>query len=36
METVLVLSGLTTREQAARFPYAPTWIVNSVADLEKG
>jgi NagD protein len=34
METVLVLSGVTTRAMVARFPYTPTHIVNSVADLE--
>ena len=36
METVLVLTGLTTRDMVGRFPYAPTRIVESVADLEKG
>jgi NagD protein len=35
METVLVLSGVTTREMVARFPYGPTRIVDSVADLEQ-
>jgi len=35
METVLVLSGLTTREMVGRFPYAPTRIAESVADLER-
>jgi 5'-nucleotidase len=34
METVLVLSGVTTRDMVERFPYRPTRIVNSVADLE--
>ncbi len=34
METILVLTGVTTREMAERFPYRPTRIVNSVADLE--
>ncbi len=33
METVLVLTGLTTREQAERFPYRPSRIVDSIADL---
>ena len=33
LETVLVLSGLTSREEAARFPYQPSRIVDSVADL---
>lgn len=34
LETVLVLTGLTTREIVARFPYQPTRIVASVADIE--
>jgi NagD protein len=34
MDTVLVLSGVTTREMISRFPYRPTRIANSVADLE--
>jgi NagD protein len=33
MHTVLVLTGSTTREQAERFPYRPSRIVDSVADL---
>jgi NagD protein len=33
METVLVLSGVTTRTEAERFPYRPSRIVDSVADL---
>ncbi len=35
LETVLVLSGVTTREMVERFPYQPKRIVNSVADLER-
>jgi NagD protein len=34
LETVLVLTGVTTREMVGRFPYQPTRIVESVADLE--
>ena len=34
LETVLVLSGVTRREDVARYPYQPTWILESVADLE--
>lgn len=34
MDTVLVLSGVTTREMIARYPYRPTRVANSVADLE--
>ena len=33
LETVLVLTGVTSRELVARFPYQPTRIVDSVADL---
>jgi NagD protein len=33
METILVLSGVTTREQAERYPYRASRIVDSVADL---
>lgn len=33
LETVLVLSGVTTREMVDRFPYCPHRIVESVADL---
>jgi NagD protein len=33
MQTVLVLSGITTAEQATRFPYRPSRILDSAADL---
>jgi NagD protein len=33
METVLVLSGLTTLEEAERYPYRASRIIDSVADL---
>jgi NagD protein len=33
METILVLTGVTTREAAERFPYRASKIVDSVADL---
>ncbi len=33
METVLVLTGVTTREHAERYPYRAARIVDSVADL---
>ncbi len=33
METILVLSGVTTREIAERFPYRASQIVDSIADL---
>ena len=34
MRTILVLSGVTTREQVEHFPYCPTWICGSLADVE--
>jgi NagD protein len=34
LETVLVLTGYTQRDMVERFPYQPTRIVDSVADLE--
>lgn len=36
METILVLSGVTRREEVARFPYVPTHIYKSVAEIEPG
>jgi hypothetical protein len=30
---VLVLTGSTLREQATRFPFVPSRIVDSIADL---
>ena len=33
MHTVLVLTGSTTREEAERFPYRPSRIVDSIAEL---
>jgi NagD protein len=33
LETILVLTGVTSREQAERFPYRALRIVDSVADL---
>ena len=34
LETVLVLTGVTNREQVERFPYRPTHILESVASIE--
>jgi NagD protein len=34
METILVLSGVTAREDVDRFPYRPTRILNSVAEIQ--
>lgn len=36
METILVLSGITRREDIERFPYLPTHILDSVADIYPG
>jgi NagD protein len=33
LESILVLTGVTSREQAERFPFRPSRIVDSVADL---
>lgn len=33
LETILVLSGVTRREDVEKFAYRPTHIVNSVADI---
>jgi NagD protein len=33
LEAILVLSGVTTREEAERYPFRPSRIVDSVADL---
>ena len=30
---MLVLSGIATRESAERYPFRPTLVVNSIADL---
>jgi NagD protein len=33
LETILALSGVTTREESERFPYRPSRVIDSVADL---
>jgi NagD protein len=33
LETILVLTGISTREEAERYPFRPSRIINSVADL---
>jgi len=33
LETVLVLSGMTSRGMVDRFPYRPSRVVDSIADL---
>mgnify|MGYP001037270976 CR=1 FL=1 len=35
METILVLSGVTKREDVGRYPYQPTRIVASVAEIKR-
>lgn len=34
METILVLSGVTTREDLVAFPFRPSQVLESVADIE--
>jgi len=34
LETILVLTGVSTREMVEKYPYRPTRIVESVAELE--
>jgi NagD protein len=34
MRTILVLSGVTRREDIERLPYRPTWVLDSVAEIE--
>jgi NagD protein len=34
METILVLTGVTRREDIDRFPYRPTRMVESVSTIE--
>ena len=34
LRTILVLTGVTSREQVERFPYRPTWILDSIADVK--
>ncbi len=34
LETILVLTGITRREEVGRYPYQPTRIVESVAEIE--
>jgi NagD protein len=33
LDTILVLTGVTNRKEVERYPYRPTWIVNSIADV---
>jgi NagD protein len=36
LHTILVLSGVTTRDALQDYPYLPNQVVSSVADLEVG
>jgi NagD protein len=33
LQTILVLTGISTREESERYPYRPSRVVDSVADL---
>jgi len=33
LDTILVLTGVTNRKEVERYPYRPTWIVNSIAEV---
>jgi NagD protein len=33
LQTILVLTGISTRESAERFPFRPTRVIDSIADL---
>ncbi|PRX50250.1 NagD protein [Prauserella shujinwangii] len=33
LQTILVLSGISTRDSAERYPYRPTLVLDSIADL---
>jgi hypothetical protein len=33
LETILVLSGVTNHDEVNHFPYRPSRVINSVADL---
>jgi NagD protein len=34
LRTILVLTGVTSREQIERYPYQPTWVRESIAEVE--
>ena len=34
MPTILVLTGVTRREDIERFPYRPTWVLESVGEID--
>ena len=35
MDTILVLSGVTSREDIDKFPYRPKYVLNGVGDILK-
>jgi NagD protein len=34
LHTILVLSGVSNRDMVERYPYRPTWVMDSIADVE--
>lgn len=34
LRTILVLTGVTRREDIERYPYRPTWVLDSVAEID--
>jgi NagD protein len=34
LDTALVLTGVTKREEIERFPYQPTYVLESIGDVE--
>jgi len=34
LRTILVLTGVASREDVERYPFRPTWVLDSVADIE--
>jgi NagD protein len=34
LRTILVLTGVTCREDIERYPYRPTWVLDSIAEVE--
>jgi NagD protein len=34
MRTILVLTGVTGPEEIGRYPYCPTWVLESITEVE--
>jgi NagD protein len=34
MDTILVLSGVTSRADIGGYPFQPTWVLDSVRDID--